>query len=194
VGAHPGEAIGVSAVIKRRQPVPLPSLEITRMRRRHLRKVLSIEGQVYPRPWSGSLFLSELSQRDTRSYLVGKLHGEVVGYAGMMFTGLESHVTNIAVDPRVHGQKVGTRLLLTQITEAVSRGTETVSLEVRISNLVAQNMYAKFGFVPVGRRKGYYIETNEDAIVMLVEDASSEQYRMRLRSIRTELEAWERSH
>jgi ribosomal-protein-alanine N-acetyltransferase len=193
VGQDPREANRVSAVIKRRQPAPIPSLEITRMRRRHLRRVLAIESQVYPRPWSGSLFLSELSQRDTRSYLVGKLRGDVVGYAGMMFTGPESHVTNIAVDPRVHGHKVGTRLLLTQITDAIGRGAETVSLEVRISNLVAQNLYSKFGFVSVGRRKGYYIETNEDAIVMLVEDASSHEYRMRLRKIRQELAEWDES-
>jgi ribosomal-protein-alanine N-acetyltransferase len=109
-----------------------------------------------------------------------------------MFTGPESHVTNIAVDPRVHGHKVGTRLLLTQIYTALAQGAETVSLEVRVTNQVAQDMYAKFGFVEVGRRKGYYIETNEDALVMLVEDASSVAYRQRLREIRDELEAWER--
>ncbi|MCA1707489.1 MAG: ribosomal protein S18-alanine N-acetyltransferase [Actinobacteria bacterium] len=179
-------------MIKRRQPVPLPSLEIQRMRRRHLRRVLSIESAVYPRPWSGSLFLSEMSQKSTRSYVVAKLNGDVVGYCGMMFTGPESHVTNIAVDPRVHGHKVGTRLLLTQINTALAQGAETVSLEVRVTNQAAQNMYAKFGFVEVGRRKGYYIETNEDALVMLVEDASSPVYRRRLRDIREELEAWER--
>ena len=182
----------MSAMIKRKQPAPLPALEITRMRRRHLRRVLAIEAQVYPRPWSGSLVLSEISQRDTRSYLVGKLNGDVVGYAGMMFTGPESHVTNIAVDPRVHGRKVGTRLLLTQVTEAIARGAESISLEVRISNLVAQNMYAKFGFEIVGSRKGYYIETNEDALVMLAENVASTAYRLRLRAIREELEAWER--
>ena len=139
------------------------------------------------------MFLSELSQRDTRSYLVAKFRGDVVGYAGVMFTGPESHITNIAVDPKIHGQKVGTKLLLTQINDAIGRGAETISLEVRISNIAAQNMYKKFGFVPVGRRKGYYIETNEDAIVMLVEDATSQAYRMMLRRIRQELEEWEHS-
>ncbi|MCA1709199.1 MAG: GNAT family N-acetyltransferase, partial [Actinobacteria bacterium] len=87
-------------------------VEITKFRRRHLRKVLSIETLVYPRPWSASLFLSELAQRSTRSYLVARYEGEVVGYAGMMFTGLESHITNIAVDPALHGHKIGSRLLL----------------------------------------------------------------------------------
>jgi ribosomal-protein-alanine N-acetyltransferase len=179
----------MSAVMKRREPASAPALEISRMRRRHLRRVLAIESVVYPRPWSGSLFLSEMAQRGTRSYVVGKLQGTVVGYCGLMLTGPEAHITNIAVDPRVHGLKVGTRLLLTQITEAINRGSESISLEVRITNLIAQNLYAKFGFEEIGRRKGYYIETNEDALVMIAEDIGSPMYRRRLRQISDDLEA-----
>lgn len=158
------------------------------MRRRHLRKVMSIESRVYPRPWSASLFLSELTQRSTRTYLVARYEGEVVGYGGLMFTGREAHVTNIAVDPEFHGLKIGTRLLFTLITEAIGRGATTLSLEVRVSNAVAQSMYLKFGFSVAGTRKGYYIETNEDALVMAVNDAGSTDYRRRLQAIRTELD------
>lgn len=164
------------------------AIELTRMRRRHLRRVLSIEARVYPRPWSMSLFLSELAQRTTRSYLVAKHEGDVIGYAGMMFTGKEAHVTNIAVDPDFHVRKVGSRLLLTIITEAVARGAEVISLEVRVTNEAAQAMYRKFGFVTAGIRKGYYIETNEDALVMVVENAMSTEYRLLLSQIRSELD------
>jgi ribosomal-protein-alanine N-acetyltransferase len=163
-------------------------LEFTRMRRRHLRKVLAIEARVYPRPWSASLFLSELSQKETRSYVVAKHAGEVVGYVGMMYAADEAHVTNIAVDPNLHGYKIGTRLLHAAIIEAVARGSRTLSLEVRVSNRVAQAMYEKFGFQTVGRRKGYYIETNEDAFVMMVDDALSTEYRLRLGAIRKEID------
>ncbi len=163
-------------------------VELTRMRRRHLRKVLSIESRVYPRPWSMSLFLSELAQRTTRTYLVARIDGEVIGYAGMMFTGKEAHVTNIAVDPDYHGRKVGTRLFITIITEAVARGANVISLEVRVTNQAAQTMYRKFGFSTAGIRKGYYIETNEDALVMVVENALSTEYRKLLQKIRTELD------
>jgi [ribosomal protein S18]-alanine N-acetyltransferase len=178
----------MSAVERLPEPEAPGELEITRMRRRHLRKVMSIESRVYPRPWSTSLFLSELAQRATRTYLVARQAGEVVGYAGMMYTANEAHVTNIAVDPTFHGRKIGTRLLLTIITEAIARGAEVISLEVRVSNLVAQNMYVKFGFAVAGTRKGYYIETNEDAYVMVVEDARSTDFRLRLAGIRAELE------
>jgi ribosomal-protein-alanine N-acetyltransferase len=178
----------VSAVERLPESARDDRLDLTRMRRRHLRKVMSIESRVYPRPWSTSLFLSELAQRATRTYLVARLSGEVVGYAGMMYTGNEAHVTNIAVDPAFHGRKIGTRLLLTIVTEAIARGAEVISLEVRVSNLVAQNMYVKFGFSIAGTRKGYYIETNEDAYVMVVEDARSTAFRLQLAEIRAELE------
>jgi ribosomal-protein-alanine N-acetyltransferase len=172
------------------QRVPEPGfidVEITKMRRRHLRKVLAIESRVYPRPWSASLFLSELAQRSTRSYIVARNDGEVVGYAGMMFTGLEAHITNIAVEPVWHGCKVGTRLLLSLVIEAIARGAETISLEVRVTNRAAQAMYEKFGFSVAGTRKGYYIETNEDAFIMVADDVRSTDYRLRLARLRTEV-------
>lgn len=165
----------------------LPDIEITRMRRRHLRRVLTIEAKVYPRPWSASLFLSELGQKTTRSYIVARHGGEVIGYAGLMFMANEAHVTNIAVDPDFHGRRVGTRMLITLVTEAIARGSQVISLEVRVSNHKAQAMYEKFGFGIVGVRKGYYIETNEDAYVMEVDDALSTEYRLRLDGIRKEL-------
>ena len=178
----------MTALARSPEPGGIPEIELTKMRRRHLRKVLSIEARVYPRPWSASLFLSELAQRTTRTYLVARLAAEVAGYAGMMFTGREAHVTNIAVDPMLHGRKIGTRLLLRLVTEAVARGVETISLEVRLSNSAAQAMYEKFGFSAVGIRKGYYIETNEDTIVMVVEDARSTEYRLLLEGLRREVD------
>ncbi|HVF53022.1 MAG TPA: ribosomal protein S18-alanine N-acetyltransferase [Actinomycetota bacterium] len=176
------------ALARRRADDPLQDIELTRMRRRHLRGVIAIETQVYPRPWSTSLFMSELAQRSSRTYLVARHAGEVVGYAGMMFTVGDAHVTNIAVDPHFHGRRVGSRLLITIITEAIARGSDVISLEVRVTNLVAQSMYGKFGFVIEGVRKGYYIETREDALLMVVRDPLSTDYRRRLAAIREELD------
>jgi len=180
----------VTALARKPEPTSeIPEIELARMRRRHLRKVLAIEAQVYPRPWSATLFLAEISQRSTRSYLVARCSGDIVGYAGMMFTGFEAHVTNIAVDPAWHGHKIGTRLLLTLITEAIARGSEKISLEVRVTNSIAQSMYEKFGFSVSGVRRGYYVETNEDALLMVVEGALSTDYRLRLKAIRDEIDA-----
>src|SRR6476620_10272861 len=94
-------------------PIDDAALEVTLvpMRRRHLRSVLRIEAQVYPRPWSLSLFVSELALRSSRSYVVARVGGSVLGYAGLMLAGDDAHVTTIAVDPAWHRHKIGTRLL-----------------------------------------------------------------------------------
>ena len=146
------------------------------MRRRHLRGVMTIERQVYPRPWSPSLFVSEMTAGRSRYYLVALEQGLVVGYAGLISYGDEAHVTTIAVDPVYHRRKVGTRLLYELIRESQRMGAHAVSLEVRVTNWGAQRLYARFGFRPVGVRKGYYQETNEDALVMWTDDIRTPDY------------------
>ncbi|HEY3209604.1 MAG TPA: ribosomal protein S18-alanine N-acetyltransferase [Actinomycetota bacterium] len=155
-------------------------LEITRMRRRHLKGVMSIERRVYPRPWSPNLFLSEMSELRNRMYLVARVNREVVGYGGIMCYGDEAHVTTIAVDPDHHRRKIGTRIMYELVQEAVRMGARAVSLEVRVSNWGAQRLYSRFGFRPVGIRKNYYQETGEDAVVMWVDEVRSPEYRVRL--------------
>ncbi len=156
-------------------------LEIHPMRRRHLKGIMAIERQVYPRPWSPNLFLSEMADPRNRSYLVAKLGKDVVGYGGIMSYGDEAHVTTIAVDPRHHRRKIGTRLLYELIQEGLRMGAQAISLEVRVSNWGAQRLYSRFGFRPVGVRKGYYQETGEDALVMWADDVRSRDYRVQLR-------------
>jgi len=158
-------------------------VHIVPMRRRHLRSVLRIESQVYPRPWSLSLFMSELALRSSRAYYVARVGGMVVGYCGLMLTGDDAHVTTIAVDPAWHRHKVGTRMLLNLGREARRRNARHLTLEVRVTNEPAQAMYRKFGFHPAGIRKNYYVETNEDALVMWAEDIDTAAYVERLAKI-----------
>jgi [ribosomal protein S18]-alanine N-acetyltransferase len=82
-------------MIERETAGPPEAIEVhlVPMRRRHLRSVFRIEAQVYPRPWSLPLFMSELNLRTTRAYFVARVDGTVVGYAGLMFTGEDAHVT-----------------------------------------------------------------------------------------------------
>jgi [ribosomal protein S18]-alanine N-acetyltransferase len=156
---------------------------IVPMRRRHLRSVLRIEGSVYPRPWSLGLFASELAMRGSRAYRVAKVGSTVVGYAGLMHTAGEGHVTTLAVDPAWHRRQVGTRLLLALAHTAREWGCTGLTLEVRTSNAAAQELYRRFGFVPAGMRKGYYAETGEDALVMWATDVDAPAYGERLRAI-----------
>lgn len=158
-------------------------LEVGRMRRRHLRGVMAIERQVYARPWSPNLFIAEMTEPNNRCYLVARVDRAVVGYAGMICYGDEAHITNIAVDPQQHRRHIGSRLLLEQMTEAIEMGAQAVSLEVRVTNWGAQRMYGRFGFRPVGIRRNYYQELNEDALIMWTDDVRSPAYRRRLESI-----------
>jgi len=153
------------------------------MRRRHLRAVLRIEAQVYPRPWSLSLFLGELTLRATRTYVVARVGGEVVGYAGLMMSCEDAHVTTLAVDPAWHRRRVGTQLLAHLARAGVERGARHLTLEVRVSNVAAQGLYRRFGFCPEGVRRNYYVETNEDALIMWAHDIDSPAYAERLATL-----------
>lgn len=155
-------------------------VEVVPMRRRHLRSVLRIEAETHPRPWSLSLFMSEMALRSSRAYFVGRVDGLVVGYVGLMMSGEEGHITTIAVDPNWHRRKIGTRLLLVAAREAIRRSGTALTLEVRMSNSGAQEMYRHFGFRPAGVRRNYYVETNEDALIMWAEDVNEPEYAARL--------------
>lgn len=182
----------------------LVDIDVVALRHRHLRQVLAIERDVYPRPWSPALFTAELERRDSRRYLVALAprHGgglrqrvlptrEVVGYAGLILQsggdpreggtpGTEAHITTVAVHPRHHRRKVASRLLLALLTEARALGVRAATLEVRVANRGAQRLYAAFGFVPAGVRPGYYTETGEDALIMWVYDLASDEMTERL--------------
>jgi [ribosomal protein S18]-alanine N-acetyltransferase len=168
--------------------IDVASVELVTMRRRHVRQVMKIEAQVYPRPWSSALFLQEIVRRSDRVYLVARHEGTVVGYGGLITSGLEAHITTIAVDPAYHRTGIGTKLMLGLMDAAIERGGKTLSLEVRRSNFAAQNMYEKFGFRPVGLRPGYYVETGEDAIVMWVDQVDSPEYTAMLNRMRPKVE------
>ena len=158
-------------------------LEILRMRRRHLRGVMAIERQVYPRPWSANLFLSEMTDERTRTYLIARVDREIVAYAGLNCWGDEAHVTTIAVDPVWQRRKIGTRLMFELMRSAAAMGARSVSLEVRVSNWGAQRLYGEFGFRPIGVRKNYYQEVNEDALIMWADGIQRPEYQDTLADI-----------
>lgn len=140
--------------------------EIVEMQEKHLTGVLETEQVSFPTPWSKQAFLSEIRENGFAHYYVGLIGNKVAGYAGMWIIIDEAHITNIAVHPNYRGQKLGKALLVHLMREALSLGAERITLEVRPSNTIAQQLYRKLGFAPVGIRKGYYTDTNEDAIIM----------------------------
>ena len=127
----------------------------------------AIEETTFASPWSRASLEAELTNACAR-YLVARMDGEVVGYAGMWLVIDEGHVTNVAVRADRRGLGIGRELMKRLIQLAADSGMIWMTLEVRRSNKVAQNLYHSFGFVDVGYRKRYY-ENQEDALLMGLE-------------------------
>ena len=146
------------------------AVTITAMRRRHLRGVHAIELAANSHPWAQSLFAGELALGELRCYVVALDGATVLGFGGVMYTGFEAHVTNVAVDPGQHRRRIATAVMSVLMDACVARGVDDVTLEVRVSNVAAQRLYQQFGFLPGGIRPAYYREPTEDAIIMWATD------------------------
>jgi ribosomal-protein-alanine N-acetyltransferase len=96
----------------------------------------------------------------------------------------DGHITTIAVDPVWQRHGIATRMLLQLVECALARGVEQLTLEVRLSNHEAQELYRRFGFAPAGIRRGYYVDNREDALVMWAHDVRRDDYSERLAGIR----------
>lgn len=130
--------------------------------------VLEIERDAFPVPWTREAFYNELKTNEYAHYVVLEAGNEIAGYCGVWIVAGEAHITNIAIHSKHRGKGFGKMLFQKVIELAKMYGAEKMTLEVRASNAVAQNMYKKFGFVPGGIRKKYYQDNGEDALVMWV--------------------------
>lgn len=127
--------------------------------------ILLISTLSFKTPWKKSSIENELENKFAR-YVVAIYEGIVIGYAGVWLILDEGHITNIAVHPEYRGIGVGD-MLVDALTElCILEGIGSMTLEVRKSNMAAQNLYIKHGFAAEGIRKNYYSDTNEDGIIM----------------------------
>ena len=101
----------------------------------------------------------------------------IIGFAGMWLMLDEAHVTTIAIHPGYRNRGLGELQLSTLIAMAYDISAQRVTLEVRVSNNVAQNLYRKYGFMVVGTRRHYYSDNNEDAYIMTTESINGQSYR-----------------
>ncbi len=111
----------------------------------------------------------------------------LIGYGGLWVTLEEGHITVIAVDPPYRGRGIGELLLNSLIDASFAMGATALTLEVRASNTVAQQLYLKYGFLPAGKRKRYYTDNGEDAVIMWTEPMNTPAYQARLQSLRQQL-------
>lgn len=117
--------------------------------------------------WSKSEIGKELNNKLAK-YFISVIDNKAVGFGGMWIIADEANVTNIAVHPDYRGKGLGKQILSSMIEYCKDNKVTDMTLEVRASNIVAQNLYSSFGFKEEGRRKGFYADNNEDAIIMWI--------------------------
>ncbi|MBB3112078.1 ribosomal-protein-alanine N-acetyltransferase [Paenibacillus phyllosphaerae] len=144
-------------------------LEFRSMTQADIPAIVAIEQEAFTSPWTAEAFVNELTKNHFARYMVMAYYGEVIGYGGMWTIMDEAHVTNIAIRHDYRGRGLGHRLLTELQRVAVMYGAERMTLEVRVSNHVAQRLYQKMGFEPAGIRPGYYSDNQEDALIMWAE-------------------------
>ncbi len=161
----------------------------------HLPAVMAIERMSFALPWPESAYRHEITQNELAHYYVlcfrsqhpvstagstsvwrrlqGTIwrraalqNGPVVGYGGFWMMAGDAHISTLAVRTDARGRGLGELLLLSLLEEARRIAATLATLEVRVSNKVARALYAKYGFEKVGRRKGYYHDNGEDALIM----------------------------
>jgi ribosomal-protein-alanine N-acetyltransferase len=194
--------------------VSLP-LIVERMQLAHVPAIMEIERESFSLPWPEGAYRHELRHNELAHYYVLRLRsagppmapvpvwqrlwqairrrpstgtGVVLGYGGFWLMYDEVHISTLAI--RVAGRRrgLGELLLVALLDEAQRLGASRATLEVRVSNVAAQNLYAKYGFEPVGRRKGYYADNREDALILTTPEFASFTYRELIKVRRRDLQ------
>jgi len=192
--------------------------EVTTMVLDDVPTVHTIEMEAFSLPWSAAAFVHELQDNPSSQYLVLRYKPYIyepparkllpramrhlvqsptndpalLGYGGYWMILEEAHICTIALRSEWRERGLGELLLLSLIENALARKAELVTLEVRVTNYRAQNLYTKYGFVITGKRIGYYSDNNEDAYIMSTPNVSTETYQLKLRNLTDKLQ--ERLH
>jgi ribosomal-protein-alanine N-acetyltransferase len=171
-------------------------------------QVMEIEKAVFPAPWSARAYHYEITKNDHSTMLVVRPAGAhagpiehlrrqlglaqpapLLGYAGLWLLVDEAHICTIAVHPKWQGRGLGELLLVSLLYQGMQLGACRATLEVRVSNNAALELYLKYGFEIVSRRKRYYINNNEDAFVMTTPPFDTAGFQTVLKRRRRQLHA-----
>jgi ribosomal-protein-alanine N-acetyltransferase len=145
---------------------PVPGCKIVPMRMDHVDPILTIEQESFPVPWSRAAFEHDLTANDLAHYWTLFRDEEMIGYSGIWLLDRIAHLTTICIQRRHRRLGLGRWFLLETMRMGAELGAERFTLEVRESNRIAIDLYESVGYRVVGRRKNYYREIGEDALVM----------------------------
>lgn len=147
--------------------------------------VHDIERASFPVPWPPYAFRQELETNGMARYLVARSGDETIAYAGIWLIVDEAHITTFAVMPEWRRHGVGGLLMVAVMDAALEAGARVATLEVRLTNMAARELYQRFGFRPVGVRPRYYSDNGEDALIMTTLPLASDAMQRRIAAMRT---------
>lgn len=167
----------------------LEKVVIKKMKPNDVDGVIAIEEKAYgEHHWSKESFLNELNNELARYYSIFNTKGELTGYAGCWHILDEAHITNIAISKEHRRKKYAEALLKSVIDDCYLEKIKYITLEVRVSNTAAINLYTKYGFSSFGTRKGYYQNNNEDALIMWTKNIFFDEFKNHYEKIVKDLE------
>lgn len=135
------------------------------MEEKDLEEVAALEEAVFSQPWSKKSFADSIAKSENL-YLTAYENGELVGFCGLWGVGEEGQITHVCVKDTARGKGIGKALVLAMLEKGKERGLQAFTLEVRVSNTPARELYKKVGFTEAGIRKGFYDAPKEDAMIM----------------------------
>ncbi len=159
----------MSTVVETRRDRLQAASRGSRLRDMHLRdvpRVHVIEKAVFPSAWPENAYHMELTRNHFAHYSILEHGDSIIGFAGMWVIDREAHITTIGVDSGHQGSGFGRLLFLLQIGRAYALNAHCITLEVRPSNTKAVALYESSGLAVIGRRRGYYNDNGEDALIM----------------------------
>lgn len=163
---------------------PPLKVRVERMRLEDVPAVHKIESASFPTPWPDYAFRQELQTNRMAHYLVVRVGRETVAYGGLWLMFDEAHITTFAVLPEWRRRGIGGRLMIGLIDVALDLKSRVMTLEVRMSNRPARDLYTHFGFKPVGVRPRYYSDNGEDALIMTTDVLTEATMRQRIAEMR----------
>ncbi len=131
----------------------------------HIPQVLEIEKASNSAPWSDRSFRNETANPQA-IFIVAYYQNKIVGFGGLWLCVDEAHITTLAVDPEYRRRGIGRAIMLQLLSRGQDRGMTCSTLEVRAGNSAAIQLYQSLGYIDTARRKGYYPDNREDAVVM----------------------------
>lgn len=159
------------------------------MQKKDIEQIMKIEsvsfGNFY---WTPEAFITEVDNDLGNYFTAENDNGQVIGYGGFWLILDEAHITTIAVHPNYKRQGLGEMLLQKMLETGYEKNVKWFTLEVRVSNIAAQNLYYKYNFKSLGLRRKYYQDNDEDAMIMWTENIWNESYKKHVKQLKKELE------